>query len=164
MPEKKTIMSELIFIGYEDKPTAFLARATMARVQDEFGLQMQDMAIVTKQANGQISLELSRHREIGENKSAFFWEILIDRLSNAGSPKDKATHVEFGENATVMSLDPVLVSDAANILMSSQSALFVKITTLAQREKVVGILQGFAGELRQIPLSTEKFNAKSPCG
>jgi uncharacterized membrane protein len=151
MAKEKTISSELIFIGFEDKPTAFLARASMARVQDEFGIQMQDMAIITKHANGGICLEQSLNRELGKNEPAVFWDQLMDLLFDAGSPKDTATHVEFGENATVMSIDPVLVSDAVNILMSSKSGLFVRIRTLAQRDKVVGMLQGFAGELMQIP-------------
>ena len=54
----------------------------------------------------------------------------------------------------VIGIDPKFTISVVNQLRLCESALLVRTRDLAQREKVVGMLQGFNGELTRVPLES----------
>ena len=49
-------MSDLIVAGFDDAHTAFLARAALARLQTKLSLPMHDLALVSRDEAGRVSL------------------------------------------------------------------------------------------------------------
>ena len=70
-------MSDLIVAGFGDAHTAFLARAALARLQGELSLPGHDLALMTREAGGEIALQeaigLGGERETPPT----FWKTLV---------------------------------------------------------------------------------------
>jgi len=49
-------MSDLVVIEFNDKESAFEARAELARMQEEYLIKMEDVVVVTKNEKGKIKL------------------------------------------------------------------------------------------------------------
>ncbi len=49
-------MSELVVIGFEDEHTAFEMRATLAKLQKEYLIEMEDVVVVTKDEKEKVKL------------------------------------------------------------------------------------------------------------
>ncbi len=143
-------MTELIVTGFDDAYTASLANAALARLQEELGMATNDVAVVIRRADGNIAVQQTLSRTAGRNESSTFWETLADQLFAAESSTGTATEAATGKGAAV-GIDPTSASRVANQLRLCKSALLVRARGLAQREKVVGVLQGFDGELVRVP-------------
>ncbi len=150
MSHSKSVMTELIVTGFDDAYTASLANAALARLQEELGLAMNDVAAVIRRADGNIAVQQTLSRNAGRNESSTFWETLADQLFAPESSTGTATEVASGKGAAV-GIDPTFASRIANQLRLCKSALLVRARGLVQSEKVVGVLQGFGGELVRVP-------------
>ena len=73
-------MTELIVTGFDDAYTACLTQAALARLQEELGLAMNDVAMVIRRADGNIALQQTLSRNAGRNEPSTFWETLSDQL------------------------------------------------------------------------------------
>ena len=98
-------MSDLIVARFDDAHTAFLARAALARMQDELSLTGHDLAVVTREAGDEVTLQeaihLSREREMHPT----FWETLLCLLFAPGS--SPATGGEAtSASLTAIGIDP----------------------------------------------------------
>jgi uncharacterized membrane protein len=136
------IVTELIVTGYGDVYTVFLARAALARLQEELGMTTDDVAMVLRGADGNVALQQTLNRHAGRNESSTFWETIADQLFAPESSPGSATGAE-SENRATVGIDPAFMSRVVNQLQLCESALLVRARGQAQREKVVGLLQGF---------------------
>ena len=94
------------------------------------------------------------HRDNGRSESSTFWGTLADLFFAPGSSASTAAETVSEKCATV-GIDPAFTSRTVNQFRLCESALLVRTRGLAQREKVVGVLQGFDGELTQVPFETK---------
>ena len=144
-------MSEIVVTGFGDTQTAYLARAALARLQKELGMAPEDVAMVLRGVDGDVAVQQTLNRDTGRSELSTFWKTLIDQLFASELLAGTASEAASGKCATT-GINPTLMSRAANQLRLCESALLVRTSGLAQREKVVGLLQGFDGELARLPL------------
>ena len=142
-------MTELIVTGFDDAHTASLANAALARLKEELGMATNDVAIIIRSADGNIAVQQTLSRDAGRNESSTFWETLADQLFAPESSTGTATAAASGKGAAV-SIDSTSRSRVVNQLRLCKSALLVRTRDLAQREKLLGVLQGFDGELARL--------------
>ena len=153
MTEARAVMTELIVNGYSDPYTAFLARAALARLQEELGIATNDVAMVLRGVDGDVSVQQTLNHSTGRNGSSTFWEVLSDLLFAPKSSAGAATEA-VSEKCSTVGIDPILRKRVANQFGLCESGLLVRTRGLTQREKVVGMLQGFNGELTRVPLES----------
>ena len=149
MSHSKSVVTELIVTGFDDPFTASLAYAALARLQDELGLEVSDAVIVTRMADGNIAVQQTRRRNAGGSESATFWETIADQLFSSELSTGTATEAAL-EKGAAAGIDPTSASRVADQFRLCKSALLVRTRALAQREKVVGLLKGFGGELSRV--------------
>ena len=144
-------MSEIVVTGFGDTQTAYLARAALARLQKELGMAPEDVAMVLRGVDGDVTVQQTLNRNTGRSALSAFWKMLVDQLFAPELSAGTASEAASGQCATI-GIDPTFTGRAANQLRLCESALLVRTSGLAQREKVVGLLQGFDGELARLPL------------
>ena len=147
----ESVMTELIVTGFDEAYTASLVHAALARLQEELGLAMNDVAMVIRRADGNIAVQQTLGRRAARNEPSTFWETIADQLFASDAITGAATGAASAKDAAV-GIDPTFASHIANQLRLCKSALLVRARSLAQQEKVVGVLQGFGGELVRAPL------------
>jgi uncharacterized membrane protein len=153
----KAIITELIVTGFGNTHTVFLARAALARLQDELGMAVDDVAVIVRGVDGDVTVQQALNRNTGRNGASVFWDTLADLfftpLSSACTDA-----VETSEKHATTGIDQNITRPMVNRFRSYESALLVRTSGPLQREKVVGVLQGFNGELTRVPLEPlEKF-------
>jgi uncharacterized membrane protein len=103
MTDTKVRTTELVVAGFDGTNTAFLARAALARLQQEWGLASGDVAIVLREADGQVVLEQTLNRGTGRNESSTLWEGFADLFYRPGGWLKNlaiATELEFAGQTT----------------------------------------------------------------
>ena len=154
MTNTRAVTDEIIVTGFGDTQTAFLALATLARLQRELEMATDDLALVLREVDGDIAVQQTLLRGTGRNKSSVLWNTLAYLLFTPESSVGTAVETVSKKCATV-GIDPTVMSRIVNQFRLCESALLVRIRSLAQREKVVGVLRGFGGELTRVPLETK---------
>jgi len=149
----KAIITELIVTGFGNTHTVFLARAALARLQDELGMTVDDVAMIVRGADGDLTLQQAVNRDAVRNGSSAFWETLADLFFAPISSTDTDA-VGTSEKRSTIGIDPSFTKPIINRLRMCESALLVRIRGPSQREKVVGVLQGFDGELTRVPFES----------
>jgi len=144
-------MSEIVVTGFGDIQTAYLARAALARLPKELGMATEAVAMVLGGVDGVVAVPQTLNRDTGRSELSTFWKTLVDQLFAPELSAGTASEAVSGQCATI-DIDPTITRRAANQLRLCESALLVRTSGLAQREKVVGLLQGFDGELARLPL------------
>ena len=157
MENTRVLRDEIIVTGFDNTQTAFLALATLARLQRELGMATVDLAMVTREADGSIAVQQSLLRGTGRNESSTFWGTVADLFFTPESSAGKAAETVSEKCATV-GIDPTYMSRIVNQYRLCESALLVRTRSLAQREKVLGVLRGFDGELTRVPVETTNFS------
>ena len=145
-------MIEIIIIGFGESHTNFLARAALARLQEELGIVMVDVAMVLRGVDGDVSVQQTLNRDARRNGLSVFWENLADLFFTPESSVEVANGA-FAEKTATIGVDPALASSLYKQLQTCESALLVRTRDLVQREKVAGLLQGFDGEHFRVPLA-----------
>jgi uncharacterized membrane protein len=148
---KKAIISELVVTGFGNTHTVFLARAALARLQDELGMALDDVAVIVRGVDGDLTVQQALNRNAAMNGASAFWETLADLFFAPSS--SASTDVEgTSEKCAAIGIDPSFTRPIVNRLSLCESALIVRTRGPLQREKVMGVLQGFNGELMRVPL------------
>jgi uncharacterized membrane protein len=153
----KAIITELIVTGFGNTHTVFLARAALARLQEELEMAVDDVAMIVRGADGDFTVQQALKRDADRNGSSAFWETLADLFFTPSSSAGTDTEEMSGKCATI-GIDPSFTRAIINRLRLCESALLVRTRCASQREKVVGVLQGFGGELTRVPLEPLEMN------
>ena len=151
MENTSLLRDEIIVAGFGDTQTAFLAHATLARLQRELGMATHDVAMVLREADGRIAVQQMLLRGTVKNESSTLWDTLADLFFTPESSAGTAVETVSEKCATV-GVNPTFMSRIVNQYRLCEPALFVRTRGLTQREKVVGVLRGFDGELTRLPL------------
>jgi uncharacterized membrane protein len=150
----KAIITELVVAGFGNTHTVFLARAALARLQEELGMAVDDVAMIVRGDEGELTIQQALSRDAGKNGASAFWVTLAD-LFFAPLSSDA---VEMSKKCAKTGVDPNFMRPTNNRFRLCESALLVRTRNSSQREKVVGVLQGFSGELTRVPLEHWEVN------
>ncbi len=157
MAMKNAIITELVVTGFGNTHTVFLARAALARLQDELEMALDDVAVIVRGVDGDLTVQQALNRNAARNGASVFWETLTD-LFFAPLSSACTDAVGTSEKCATKGIDPDFTRPLVNRFRLYESALLVRTRDPLQREKVVGVLQGFNGELTRVPLEPlEKF-------
>jgi uncharacterized membrane protein len=139
-------VSNLIVARFDDAHTAFLARAALARLQKDLSLSGRDMAVVTREEGGEIVLQeaisLSGERAVRPT----CWETLVRLLF--GSELSTGEHGDAASaKLASIGIEPTLRSQLTEQIGANTSALLLLSTGPVTRDKVLGVLHGFRGQI-----------------
>jgi uncharacterized membrane protein len=155
-------MSTLIAIVFHDQSTAFEMRAALAKMQDQYLLEMEDAVVVTRDLKGKIKLHQAVSLTAAGAASGAFWGLLIGLLflnpflgavvgAGAGALSGKLTDI---------GMDHSMAKQLADELTPNSSALIV-ILRQVTADKVLDGLKQFAGRGRVFQTSLSKDDEKS---
>lgn len=154
-------MTDLIIAGFADTHTVFLARAALARLQeDEFGIKWNDVTIALWGADGHVAVQQVPGRSAEDREVAENWENLANLLFASRQFVDHSGKRTSGKDKT-SGIDPTSADRIHSRFARCKSALLVRTRDTLQSEQVVSVLRGLRGTLAKLPLktsSTERGN------
>ena len=150
-------MSNLVVIGYDDVHKAEEVRLTLAKLEQEELIDLEDAAVVIRTPDGQIKLNQSVNLVDQRAATGGFWGMLVGILLM--SPLIGAG-LGIAVGAISGALGDIGINDAfmkrlASTLTPGSSALFVLVRK-STPEKVVPIVGQFGGTVLQTSLTHEK--------
>lgn len=151
-----TTMSKLIVIAYPDQHKAHEVRLTLARLQKEYLIDLEDAVVVTKDPAGKIKLHQAINLTAAGAVSGGFWGTLVGLIflnPLLGAAVGAATGAASGALADV-GINDNFMKELAQKLQPGSSALFVLVRK-ATADKVLPEIQPFGGTIIQSSLSHE---------
>ena len=150
-------MSDLIVISFEDEQTAFALRAELAKLQQEYLIEMDDAVVVTKDDKGKVKLHQAQNLTAAGAVGGGFWGTLIGMIFL--NPLLGAA-VGAGMGALSGALTDIGISNDmmksfADSLKPGCSALFVLVRK-ATGDKVLAGLSEFTGKGKVLQTSLTK--------
>ena len=73
-------MSNLVVIAFDNEHTAFEMRATLAKMQKEYLIEMEDVVVVTKDEKGKAKLHQAVNLTATGAVGGSFWGMLIGMI------------------------------------------------------------------------------------
>jgi len=150
-------MSDLIIISFEDEQTAFALRAELAKLQQQYLIEMDDAVVVTKDDKGKVKLHQAQNLTAAGAVGGGFWGMLIGMIFL--NPL-LGTAVGAGAGALSGALTDIGISDDmmksfAKGFKPGCSALFVLVRK-ATGDKVLEGLSEFTGKGKVLQTSLTK--------
>lgn len=152
-------MSNLIVIGFHNQADAFEMRATLAKLQSQYLIEMDDAVVVTRDDKGKVQLHQAVNLTATGAVSGAFWGMLIGMLflnpligtavgAGAGALSGKLTDIGINDQ---------FMKDLGANLTPGSSALFVLIRK-STPDKVLEGLKPFVGKghVMQTSLTKDK--------
>jgi len=155
-------MSTLIAIVFHDQSTAFEMRAALAKMQQQYLLDMEDAVVVTRDLQGKVKLHQAVSLTATGAATGAFWGMLVGLLflspilgaalgAGAGALSGKLTDVGV-DDKTAKQLGEELTPESSALIV-----LLRKVTA----DKVLDGLKQFAGRGRVFQTSLSKDDEKS---
>ena len=150
-------MSDLIVISFEDEQTAFALRAELAKLQQEYLIEMDDAVVVTKDDKGKVKLHQAQNLTAAGAVGGGFWGTLIGMIFlnpllgaavGAGAGALSGALTDIGINNDMM-------KSFADSFKPGCSALFVLVRK-ATGDKVLAGLSEFTGKGKVLQTSLTK--------
>jgi uncharacterized membrane protein len=102
-------MSDLIVVGFDDEATAFELRTALVKLQKEYLIEMEDVVVVTKSAEGKVALHQAMNLTAAGAVGGGMWGALIGLLflnpllgaaagAGAGALSGKLTDIGIDDN------------------------------------------------------------------
>jgi uncharacterized membrane protein len=139
-------VGNLIVARFDDAHTAFLARAALARLQKDLSLPGRDLAVVTREEGGEIVLQEAIGLSGDPEMRPTYWKTLVSLLF-APRPSTAASGDAASTKLAAIGIDAAFTSHLAEQIRAETSALLVLSTRPVTRDKVLGVLRGFQGEI-----------------
>jgi uncharacterized membrane protein len=140
-------MSNLVVIGFQDEHTAFDMRATLAKLQKEYLIDMEDVVVVTRNEKGKVKLHQAVNLTAAGAAGGSFWGMLIGMIFlnpllgaavGAGSGAISGALTDIG-------IDDKFMKELGGTLQPETSALFVLVRK-STPDKVLERLEEFKGK------------------
>lgn len=150
-------MSELIVIGFNNEADAFEMRATLAKMQSQYLITMEDAVVVTKDSQGKVHLHQAVNLTAAGAAGGMFWGTLIGMLFL--NPLVGAA-LGAGGGALSGKLSDIGINDGfmkglAETFTPGGSALFLLVKK-STPDKVLEGLKPFVGKGRVLQTSLTK--------
>lgn len=150
-------MSDLIVIAYDDEFKAEEVRLTLAKLQVEHLIELDDAAVVVKDAKGKIKLKQAVNLTGAGAASGGFWGLLIGILFFApllGAAVGAASGALAGALSDV-GVDDNFMRELGETMTPSTSALFVLVRKVTP-DKVLEEVSKFGGKVLRTSLSKDE--------
>jgi uncharacterized membrane protein len=141
--------------AFNDLHTAFLARATLARLQKELLLNGRDLSVITRGANRDVDVSMAMTSDSDTEIGQKFWETLVT-LVFAPEPSTGSDSDAVSANLAAIGIDPAYRSRIDKQVRPDTAALLVLISGHTMRDKVLGVLQGCGGSILRVPFTGAK--------
>jgi len=150
-------MSDLIVISFEDEQTAFALRAELAKLQQQYLIEMDDAVVVTKDDKGKVKLHQAQNLTAAGAVSGGFWGTLIGMIflnPLLGAAVGAGTGALSGA-LTDIGINNDMMKSFAESFKPGCSALFVLVRK-ATGDKVLAGLSEFTGKGKVLQTSLTK--------
>jgi uncharacterized membrane protein len=150
-------MSNLIVIGFDDEADAFAMRAALAKMQTEDLIDMEDAAVVTRDAQGKLQLHQTVNlTAVSALRGAFLGTLIGLLFTNPllGAAMGASTGALRGK-FTDIGINDQFMKDLGATLTPGTSALFLLVRK-STPDKVLDGLKPFAGKARVLQTSLTK--------
>lgn len=150
-------MSDLIVVGFDDQAVAFELRAALVKMQSEYLLEMEDVVVVTKSAEGKVALHQPVNLTAAGAAGGGMWGALIGLLflnpllgaavgAGAGAISGKLTDIGINDQ---------FMKDIGTTLPDNGAAVCVLVRKMTG-DKVLAGLSAFKdkGRVMQTSLTT----------
>ena len=150
-------MSDLIAIAYNDEYKAEEVRLTLAKLQREHLIEMEDAAVVVKDQNGKVKLKQAVDLTSAGAVSGGFWGLLIGTLflnPLLGTAVGAAAGAVSGALSDI-GVDDGFMKSLGESLPAGSSALFVLVRK-ATPDKVLEEIAPYGGTVLRTSLSKDQ--------
>lgn len=152
-------MTDLIAIAYEDEFKAEEVRLTLAKLQREHLVELEDAAIVVKDQQGKVKLKQAINLPATGAVSGSFWGLLIGVLflnPLAGVAVGAASGALAGALQDI-GVDDNFMRELGETLQPGSSALFVLVRKVTP-DKVLEEIAPYGGKVLRTSLSKDQEN------
>jgi uncharacterized membrane protein len=149
-------MSDLIAIAYDDPFKAEEVRLTLAKLQKEHLIELEDAAVVIKNTEGKVKLNQAINLTATGATSGGFWGLLIGTLFLApllGAAVGAATGA-IGGALSDIGVDDDFMRELGETLQSDTSALFILVKQVTP-DKVLDEVSKYGGKVLRTSLSKD---------
>jgi len=150
-------MSDLIVIAYDDEFKAEEVRLALAKLQVEHLIELEDAAVVVKNAQGKIKLKQAVNLTGTGAASGGFWGLLIGTLFFAplfGAAIGAASGALAGALSDI-GVDDNFMRELGETLQPETSALFVLVRKVTP-DKVLADVSKYGGKVLRTSLSKDE--------
>jgi uncharacterized membrane protein len=150
-------MADLVAVAFDDETTAFDLRAALAKLQKEYLIQMDDVVVLTRNADGKVQLHQAVNMTAAGAAGGGFWGMLIGLIFlnpilgaavGAGAGALSGYFTDIG-------IDDKFMKELGENLPKGGSALFVLVRK-ATGDKVLAALEPFRGKGHVLKTSLTK--------
>lgn len=149
-------MSDLIAIAYDDEFKAEEVRLTLAKLQKQHLIELEDAAVVVKNSEGKVKLKQAVNLTAAGATSGGFWGLLIGTLFFAplfGAAVGAATGA-IGGAVSDIGVDDNFMRELGKTLTPSTSALFILVRKVTP-DKVLDEVSKYGGTILRTSLSKD---------
>jgi uncharacterized membrane protein len=147
-------MADLFVIAYEDEFKAEEVRLTLAKLQQEHLIELEDAAVVVKNKDGQIKLKQAVNLTAAGAASGSFWGLLIGMLflSPLLGAVLGAAGGALGGALTDIGVDDNFMRELGETMQPGTSALFVLVQKVTP-DKVLDEVAPYGGKVLRTSLT-----------
>ncbi len=150
-------MSNLVVVVFNDETTAFDMRTALAKMQQEYLIEMEDAVVVTKDLAGKVKLHQAVNLTASGAVGGGFWGMLIGMVflnPLLGAAAGAGAGALAGK-LTDLGISDAMMKELAASFANGSSALFVLVRK-ATPDKVLEGLKQFAGKGKVLRTSLAK--------
>jgi uncharacterized membrane protein len=150
-------MSRLVVISFPEEQLAFEMRAALAKLQKEYLIEMEDVVVVTKDAEGKVKLHQAMNLTAMGAVGGGFWGMLIGMIflnPLLGAAVGAGAGALSGR-FTDLGIDDTFMKELADSFKPGCSAIFILVKK-ATSDKVLDALGAFKGKGKVIQTSLSK--------
>ncbi len=150
------IMSDLFAIAYDDLFKAEEVRLTLAKLQKEHLIELEDAAVVIKDTEGKVKLKQAVNLTAAGAASGGFWGLLIGTffLVPLFGAAVGAASGAIGGALTDMGVDDNFMRELGETLQPGTSALFILVRKVTP-DKVLDEVSKYGGKILRTSLSKD---------
>ena len=150
-------MSNLVVVVFNDETTAFDMRTALAKMQQEYLIEMEDAVVVTKDLAGKVKLHQAVNLTASGAVGGGFWGMLIGMvfLNPLLGAAAGAGAGGLAGKLTDLGISDAMMKELAASFANGSSALFVLVRK-ATPDKVLEGLKQFAGKGKVLRTSLAK--------
>lgn len=150
-------MADLIVVAYEDEFKAEEVRLALLKLQKEHLIELDDAAVVVKNAEGKVKLKQAVDLTAAGAVSGSFWGLLIGTLFLSplfGAAVGAASGALSGA-LTDIGVNDNFMKELGNTMQPGSSALFVLVRKVTP-DKVLDEIAPYGGKVLRTSLSKDK--------
>ena len=150
-------MSDLVVVAFDDEATAFKVRDTMARMQKEHLVALEDAAIAVRRQDGKVKIHQAVSLVGGGAFGGAFWGFLIGLIFFVpffGAAIGAAAGALTGKFSDI-GVDDKFIKQVGDTLQPGGSAIFLLFRD-ATYDKLLEELEPFKGTVVKTSLSNEQ--------